>query len=196
MSEDGNGKGDDSISIQDGSTQPAPPGPQKTSFQSPALVADAVRRLGLAAVDRTVRAIDPRHPEMGMTILKAMTNLLTVSQPQSQRSRREKEPIADPKQNYSYVPLRRSTVFLLSTRSIGGADQRAAQDYVFAVESGSLAEVCEKNAEAARLHGRFDHERVFRTLKTLFRQPQNEGDKWRPLGFSSDQLARRVIMRL
>ncbi|KAF9527133.1 hypothetical protein CPB83DRAFT_856798 [Crepidotus variabilis] len=195
-SEDSNTKGEDSTSIQDGPQQSLSSQQPKTSyFQSPALVADAVRRLGLAATDRTVQPIDPRHPEAGITILKAMTNLLTVSQPQQQRIRRDREMGGDPMQNH-FGSVKRSTVFLLSTRNIAGADQKAGKDYIFSVGGGSLAEVCERNADFAKLHGRFDHERVFRTLKTLFRQPQNDGDKWRPLGFSSDHLAKEVITRL
>jgi len=85
-------------------------------------------------------------------------------------------------------------VFLLSTRDLAGADKTAAEDYVFT--GNSLAEVCEKNADAAKVHGRFDHERMFRTLRTLFRTPQKDGDKWRPEGFSSDALAKNVILKL
>jgi len=158
---------------------------QKTSyFQSPALVADAVRRLSLAAADRTVQPIDPRQPETGMTILRAMTNLLTLPH---QKPRRD----SDSKQNLSYV---RSTVFFLSTTTLAGADRGVAEDYAFTADS--LLEVCERNAGAAKEHGRYDHERVFRTLKTLFRTSPNGGDKFRPLGFSSDALAKEVILKL
>lgn len=158
---------------------------QKTSyFQSPALVADAVRRLGLAAADRTVQPIDPRQPETGMTILRAMTNLLTLPQPKLQRN-------TDSKQNFSYV---RSAVFLLWTTTLAGADRGVAESYIFT--ANSLLDVCEKNAGAAKEHGRYDHERVFRTLKALFRTSPNCGDKFRPLGFSSDSLAKSVILKL
>ena len=167
--------------------QPSQPPAQKTSyFQSPALVADAVRHLALAAADRTVQPIDPRQPETGINILRAMTNLLTLPQHKLRRER-------DPKNN-SYVPLKRSTVSLVSSRNIVGADQKVAEAYIFTADS--LAEVCETNAEVARDHGRYDHERVFRTLKTLFRTPQNGGDRWRPLGFSFDVLAKEVITKL
>jgi hypothetical protein len=110
-----------------------------------------------------------------------MTNLLTL--PQQQKS----------KQNFSYTPTRRSTIFLLSTRDLAGADKTVQEDYIFRADS--LAEVCEKNADVAKARRRFDHERVFLTLRTLFRAPQ-KGDKWRLEGFSSDALARDVILKL
>ncbi len=178
------GESEDSSQFREQTSQPSAP---KTSyFQSPALVADAVRRLALAAADRTVQPIDPRQPETGINILRAVTNLLTLPQHKLRRER-------DPKNN-SYIPLKRSTVSLVSSRNIVGADQKVAETYIFTAES--LAEVCEKNAEAARDHGRYDHERVFRTLKTLFRTPQNGSDRWRPVGFSSNTLAKEVITKL
>jgi hypothetical protein len=115
---------------------------QKTSyFQSPALVADAVRRLSLAAADRTLQPVDARQHEMGMSIVRAMTNLLTLPQHKLQLE-------SDSKQNFSYTPSRRSTVFLLSTRDLAGADKTVAEDYIFT--GNSLAEVCEKNADVAK----------------------------------------------
>ena len=76
---------------------------------------------------------------------------------------------------------------------------KVAVDYVFTVDSGSLAGVCEANAVAARNHGRYDHERVFRTLKTLFRKrhhPNNKSKKWQQAFFTSDLLAAQVITGL
>lgn len=167
--------------------------PQKTSYlQSPALVSDAVRRLGLAAKDRTVPPIDPRQPETGLTILRAMTNLLTMQQQKSRRNSDTKYGDDIPK-NYALLP-RRSTVYLLNTTIIAGADQKVAMDYIFT--AGSLSDVCERNAVVAKDHGRYDHERVFSTLKTLFRSTESGREKWRPPGFSSDMLAKQVIMGL
>jgi len=167
---------------------------QKTSyFQSPALVADAVRRLGLAAIDRTVAPIDPRQPETGLHILRAMTNLLTKSNHQKIRRGSESRHVDDVQRNFSVLPTR-SSLFLTTTTNISGADQKVAFDYVFIADS--LAEVCEKNAVAAKEHGRHDHERIFSTLRTLFRPSEGGRDKWRPPGFSSDALAKQVIIRL
>ena len=164
-----------------------PPQIQKTRyFQSPALVADAVCRLSLAAADRSVHVVDPRHREMGMSIVRAVTNLLTLLQPKAQQ--------ADLKPNPPYTHSRRSTVFLLSTTDLAGADKAVAEDYIFTADS--LRVVCEKNADAAKARGRFDHERVFRTLRTLFRAPQKDENKKRPQQFSSDELARDVILKL
>lgn len=148
-------------------------------------MADAVRRLSLAATDRSVQVVDPRHHEMGMSIVRAVTNLLTLPQPKAQQ--------ADLKMNPPFTPSRR-TVFLLSTTDLAGADKTVAEDYIFTADS--LREVCEKNADAAKARGRFDHERAFRTLRTLFRAPQKDKNKWRPQQLSSDELARDVILKL
>ncbi|KDR70095.1 hypothetical protein GALMADRAFT_76692 [Galerina marginata CBS 339.88] len=171
----------------------AQPQQQKTSyFQSPALVSDAVRRLGLAAMDRTVQPIDPRQPERGLNILRAMTNLLTIPQ---YKMRHDSDPKHPEEVRIIMRSLhQRSTIFLKSTRGFTGADQKVAEDYVFMADS--LAEVCERNAGAARHHGRFDHERVFKTLRTLFTDPEVEHKKEGGSNFASDSLASQVIKRL
>ena len=176
------------------------PAPQKPSYlRSPALVSDAVRRLGLAATDRFVAPIDPRQRETsGNNIIRAMTNLLTVPQPKPRRDSDPKHPNDGiPKNNYAVYPTRRSIVFSTSTNNIAGADKKVAADYVFTVFSGSLADVCETNAVAARDHGRYDHERVFRTLKMLFRErSHSENKKRHRKPFTLDVLAAKVITGL
>lgn len=169
--------------------------PQKASYlRSPALVSDAVRRLGLAATDRIVPPI-----ETTSNILRAMTNLLTIPQVKARRDSETKHSNDDIPKNYAVYPSRRSIVFSTSTNNIAGADKKVAADYVFTVRSGSLADVCEVNAVAARDHGRYDHERVFRTLKMLFRErghPDNKDKKWRRISFTLDMLAAQVITGL
>jgi hypothetical protein len=161
-------------------------------FQSPALVSDAVRRLGLAATDRIVRPIDPNQPEAGLDILRAMTNLLTVPQQKMRRDSDSKHS-AVVRKNYAMLQARRSMIFVTSTRNIAGADKTLVDDYVFMADS--LAGVCERNAEAARRHGRYDHERVFKTLRTLFKNPEDE-KKHGGSSFASDLLAAQVVTRL
>lgn len=161
-------------------------------FQSPALVSDAVRRLGLAATDRIVRPIDPNQPEAGLDILRAMTNLLTVPQQKVRRDSDSKHS-AVVRKNYAMLQARRSMIFFTSTRNIAGADKTVVDDYVFMADS--LAGVCERNAEVARRHGRYDHERVFKTLRTLFKNPEDEKKHGGSL-FASDLLAAQVVTRL
>ena len=183
-------------------TQPLPPPPQpqpqkpKTSYlQSPALVSDAVRRLGLAAADRTVRTIDPRQPEVGVIITRAMTNLFTVPQHSKRRdSTSQQHTDGETSKNYALLGLKRSHVFFTPTADIGGADRKVALGYVFMADT--LAEACDKNAEMARDFGRYDHERVFKTLRTLFVDPENAKKKGRGRSFASDSLAAQVITRL
>ena len=174
--------------------QQQPPTPQKASYlRSPSLVSDAVRRLGLAATDRFVPPI-----ETNSNILRAMTNLLTLPQLKSRRDSEPKHNDDIPK-NYAVVPSRRSIVFSTSTNNIAGADKKVAVDYVFTVSSGSLADVCEVNAVAARDHGRYDHERVFRTLKMLFRErghPDNKNKRLLRVSYTLDLLAAQVITGL
>ncbi|KAF8907725.1 hypothetical protein CPB84DRAFT_1813522 [Gymnopilus junonius] len=234
-------KGADSAATTSATAQPqAPPEDQQTPqlqppykasyFQSPALVSDAVRRLGLAAQDRTVQPIDPRKPETELNILRAMTNLLTIPQRQLRHDSNygarghSQYPAEDSgtagasatgQNRYATLlaTMRRSTVFLSSTRYFTGADQKVAEDYVFSMAlsgdgmgsssgSNSLGEVCERNAAAARKHGRFDHERVFRTLRTLFvdggddEGTDEKSEKWSSSRFASDTLAAMVIKRL
>lgn len=186
---------------QEQEQQPSPAPPKTSYLRSPGLVSDAVRRLGLAAADRFVPPIDPLHRESSGIIIRAMTNLLTVPQPKPRRDSDPKHPPNEgiPK-SYAVYPTRRSIVFSTSTNNIAGADKKVAVDYVFTVGSGSLAAVCEANAVAAKDHGRYDHERVFRTLKVLFRErrghPENKKRTHRPPSFTLDVLAVKILTGL
>ncbi|KAJ7831185.1 hypothetical protein B0H14DRAFT_2365267 [Mycena olivaceomarginata] len=140
-------------------------------FRSPALIADAVRRLSLAATDRVVKPLDPRRPQDGDHILRIMTNLLTFSHDTSQHHRdsessRLRGEDTVPSNSFAYPAQRRSTVFITNTTHISGGDRKVATGYVF--EAETLAMVCQKNAEVAREHGRYDHERIFKILQALF----------------------------
>jgi hypothetical protein len=162
-------------------------------FQSPALLSDAVRRLGLAATDRTLASINPKRTDDGPdNILRIMTNLLTFSQ---HKFRRESDSKHDEiPASYSLIPVRRSTVYLVRDVDIARADRKVAEQYVF--ESDSLSELCDKNARIASANLRFDHARVFRVLQSLF--PTLEKDSAAPsnvpLRFSL--LAREIMTRL
>jgi WD repeat-containing protein 59 len=126
-----------------------------------------------------------------------MTNLLTVPQLKTHRDSETKHSNDDIPKNYAVVSSRRSIVFSTSTNDIAGADKKVAVDYVFTVRSGSLADVCEVNAAAARDHGRYDHERVFQTLKLLFRERGRPNEnKWHRVSFALDVLAAQVITGL
>ncbi|KAF8060765.1 hypothetical protein FPV67DRAFT_1423352 [Lyophyllum atratum] len=157
-------------------------------FQSPSLISDAVRRLGLSAKDRhtktsdAARRLGDRH-----NILRIMTNLLTLqpkpkssqAQGQGQGQDGERRPLGDLLKSYALLAApRRSTVFIENTTNIAGGDYKVARDYVFGAAEGvgrvgggggggGLKEVCVRNAGAARAHGRYDHERAFRMLGAL-----------------------------
>jgi hypothetical protein len=142
-------------------------------FQSPALLSDAVRRLGLTAIDRSLNPFDPKKADDGENILRIMTNLLTFSQQKSRRDSESVKPLNGIPSNYSLLPCR-YTVFVSRTTDLAGADKKVALEYVF--ESSNLSTVCEKNAAIAREHGRYDHERIFHTLRSLFPLLRKHGD--------------------
>ncbi|CAK5284473.1 unnamed protein product [Mycena citricolor] len=137
-----------------------------TSARSPALIADAVRRLNLAAKDRIVKPL-----EMGSTrhdddhILRIMTNLLTFSHDTRESEAAGSRQRAEESAAGASAP-RRSTVFITPTSHFAGADQKVAGGYVF--EADSVGRLCAKNAEVAKQAGRYDHARMFDTLGALF----------------------------
>lgn len=127
-------------------------------------------------------------------MLRIMTNLLTFSA-NRQRRGSGSVPVEEGPKNYAMVP-RRSTVFIMNTTNIAGGDKKVAVDYIF--QSHSLADVCDRNALAAKEHGRYDHERVFKALGALFPSPQ-KGVWADPLWWgdnASTSLVRQVIDRL
>ncbi|KAJ7690925.1 hypothetical protein B0H14DRAFT_3906345 [Mycena olivaceomarginata] len=124
-----------------------------------------------AATNRVVKPLDPRRPQDGDHILRIMTNLLTFSHDTSQHHRdwessRLRGEDTVPSNSFAYPAQRRSTVFIANTTYISSGDRKVATGYVF--EAETLAMVCQKNAEVAREHGRYDHERVFKILQALF----------------------------
>lgn len=175
-------------------------------LRSPTLVRDAVYKLGMAAKDSgkgIMKALGEggRREEAGNDIVRVMANVLAYSR--QQKSRRESEgnhhhhPMSGPGsvnggdggRDYAFVATR-STVFLVSTNETAGPDKKVAVGYVYACpeEAGLLTEVCARNANNARACGRYDHERVFKMLQTLFVEKET--------GFASDAIARRVIIDL
>ncbi|KAF9007839.1 hypothetical protein BDQ17DRAFT_1323782 [Cyathus striatus] len=160
-------------------------------FQSPALLSDAVRRLGLAATDRVVKPVDgSRKLAEGGNILRIMTNLLTVPQNKIKRDSESSRALGEMPKSYALLPMLRSTVYVTNTTFIDGADRKVARDYVFAHDAG-LRGVCEFNAGKAKEYGRYDHERAFRAIGCLFSQT---GEAQTP-GFASGLLAKQVIMQ-
>jgi hypothetical protein len=166
-------------------------------FQSPSLISDAVRRLALSATDRLTKSYDLRKRESRdeNNILRIMTNLLTFSQQRGvhRDSDAKPLPVGDILKSYALLAgPRRSTVFLTQTTNLVGADRMVAEEYVFSMRDGGLRKVCEVNAGVARKCGRYDHERVFETLRPLLpTKEQIEDPQW-----AFDSLAVKVIKRL
>ena len=95
-------------------------------------------------------------------------------------------------------------MFIAPTINITGADRKVAAGYVFqslrqpeASRRGGrmdldLGQVCKANARVAKACGRYDHERVFETLRVLLPTvEQIEDPAW-----TFDSLAVQVIQRL
>lgn len=185
-------------SRSDSPTKPSTPQNSSTTvsiYQSPSLVAEAVRRLGTIASDRSGKSsADSRPSDNGENILRVMTNFFTFSQERFRHnfdSRLQGE-VPD----HFVIPLRRSTLSIGTISHIAGSDKKVAMRYVF--QSHSLSDVCDRNAVVAREYHRFDHERIFITLRALFHVegPVQDADwivKSSPLLW---QVIRRLIAEL
>lgn len=144
-------------------------------FQSPALLSDAVKLLSSAAQDRGPESIERKRGEDGSNsnnVLRIMDNLFTFSRrphphPTSfSKPRRVSENSRQVDENYALLSTRRSSVYIKSTEGVLGIpDMEAAVRYV--LQGRDFADICKTNASVARLLGRSDHERVFRTLHVL-----------------------------
>ncbi|KAG2145097.1 hypothetical protein DEU56DRAFT_978948 [Suillus clintonianus] len=142
-------------------------------FQSPALLSDAVRRLGMAAIDRDRLDSLPQSSGDNDTTMRIMTNLLTFShhhhkRRESMATSASSLPTANP--NYAKVPVltRRSTVFIEGPTDTTFAQRKVAEAYVFGRDGESVGAICEANAKVAHEHGQWSHERVWMTLRGLF----------------------------
>ena len=162
-------------------------------LRSPSLVRDAMWKLGVASKDN--RGMKPL--EAGHDIVRVMANVLAYSR--QAKTRRDSEGSHHPMSatgsvnggdGYSFVATR-STVFLVSTNETAGPDKKVAVGYVYECPEEGLSEVCARNARNARACGRYDHERVFKMLQTLFGERKDN-----KLGFACDALAKRVVMDL
>ncbi|KAJ3559944.1 hypothetical protein NM688_g25 [Phlebia brevispora] len=155
------------------SSDPRHDTPAPRLFWSPILLSDAVRRLELAARDREVEATEIKRAEDAHSILRIMSNLFTFPHQKSRRVSEQSSlrPTDELQNNYSLLPTRlRSTVYIKNASLITGTDVEAARQYVF--PTTDPAEACRVNADTARLLGRVDHERVFRTLQILLAEDQ------------------------
>ncbi|KAI6038574.1 hypothetical protein EDC04DRAFT_1953831 [Pisolithus marmoratus] len=133
-------------------------------FQPPALLSDAIRRLALAAVDRQPDGADFRRWDESDHTLRIMTNLLTFSR---QKSRRNSDSHDAPSRYVTpAMPACRSTVYIRLPDDINLFRRKVAAAYIF--DAVTLPSLCATNARIACEHGQFSHERVFRTLGSLF----------------------------
>lgn len=136
-------------------------------FQPPSLLSDAVRRLALAACDQQVDRADFRRSDESDYTVRIMTNLLTFS---AQKSRRNSDghPANDGPSHCTAPakPACRTTVYIRLPDDVNLFRRKVASEYIF--DAATLPSLCATNARIAREHGQFSHERVFRTLESLF----------------------------
>jgi hypothetical protein len=131
-------------------------------FQSPALIADAVKRLALASRDSRKSSGEAQRREDGDNILHIMTNLLLFSRLKQRRPSEQSRPLDDIPANYSLLPTHAVTVFVRDGASITDLGQELAGEYI--LDASTPSEACNKNAEIARKHSRPDHEDFFMSL--------------------------------
>ncbi|KAJ3878523.1 hypothetical protein F5051DRAFT_228307 [Lentinula edodes] len=135
----------------------------------------------------------------------------------------EEDAIGTSQRSYSALALmagspRRSEVIISNTTGLVGGDKSVAEDYIFlpttfgegsnAVDDGSclfnekggvLVQICDSNAAAARLHGRYDHERIFRSIGALLATAAlsaNRGNKSFDESASCLSLVKQLLDRL
>lgn len=162
-------------------------------FRAPASLSDAIHHLTMASNDRA-SSNSLRRPEDAGNILRIMTNLLTFSQGKRRRASGGSKPANDDVP-YALLPTRRSTVFIKPATSIGHPDRIIASHYQ--MDTSKPGESCRANASIAKQHGRYDHERVFKTLGVLIQgysaQPTALVRQKRILGSPGAKLARNML---
>jgi len=166
-------------------------------FSPCAFLSEAVRLLSLSAVDRS-DAPDPRK-QKGEDMGQAMTDLLTLSRYQGRRNVEvmtrgglgaQRGP-ASAGDQIALVQVRRSMLYASNTSWLDGPDKNVAAGYVF--EADTLTGMCLKNAIVARSCGRYDHERVWKTLEVLFKSTNALG-RW--LTVDRENMAKQVFMKM
>lgn len=146
----------------------SPPSSQPV-VQSPSLLSDAIRRLGLAAVDQRPGLQATRRLDESDHTLRIMTNLLTFSRQKPRRNSDTQPDISS--SSVAGLPVRGTTVYIKIPSDINFSQRKVAAAYVF--EAPTLGGLCSTNACIAREHGQFGHERMFRTLQSLFPMQQS-----------------------
>lgn len=142
------------------------PQPSRDVCQPPSLLSDAVRRLGIAAVDHRPDTLDYRLSDESNHTMRVMTNLLTFSQPKHRHPSDPQAASDDFPNTANGFSTRCSTVYIQLPSDISFSQRLVAAEYIF--EAPSITSLCATNANVARMHGQLAHERVFRTLQSLF----------------------------
>lgn len=103
---------------------------------------------------------------------------------------------------------RRSEVVIANTTGLVGGDKCVAQDYIFSApgyspedrksDCGNLVVICDWNASVAKAHGRYDHERIFKSLGAVLGSSMvlGDGNQKLGLGFRCLSLVRQLLDRL
>ena len=165
-------------------------------FRAPASLSDAINHLTVASNDR-IPSNTSRRTEDAANILRIMTNLLTFSQGKRRRVSERSQPTNDDVP-YALLPTRRrSTVLIKPAAIIGHPDRVIASQY--RMDTTKPGDSCRANALIAKQHGRYDHERVFKTLEILIEgcsaQSNSPDRQKRVLGSPGTKLARNLLFR-
>ena len=162
-------------------------------FRAPASLSDAIHHLTMASNDR-ISSNSSRRPEDAGNILRIMTNLFTFSQGKRRGVSGGSKPPNDDVP-YALLPTRRSTVFIKPAARIGHPDRVIAAQYQ--MDTSKPVETCRANASIAKQHGRYDHERIFKTLEVLIQGYSAQStvlvQQKRILGSPGAKLARNML---
>ncbi len=147
----------------------------------------------MAATDRPFNSFGTKGPNDSHSILRIMNNLLSTSQAKLLQGP-ERVRVADGVPgNYSLLSKRNSTIYIKNKSAVTRVHRALAVDYVLC--GHDPAHFCEVNSVIASRHARYDHERVFRLLRSVLgRSPAHNVEK--PPSFHLSPVASTAIKGL
>ncbi|KAF8581466.1 hypothetical protein K439DRAFT_1636189 [Ramaria rubella] len=173
-----------SISLSPSTASRAPRNTEQLNNTS-GVLSDALRRLTAVAHDR--QSTPPVATGADEDLLRTLESL---AQPKVHHVSETPQSADVLDSAFLLRPMRKSMVSIRDVSEIAGLDKAIAHEYaVSAIDAGSF---CQYNAEIARAFGRADHERVFKTLRSLWGdvgRPPKHGSQWH-----KSRLGRNIIL--
>jgi hypothetical protein len=136
-----------------------------STVQAPWLVTDAILQLRAISTDNPITRSSSRAPAVADEMGRIITNMLTFTGHANSEDNDCSRSHETPKDQSAFSTVQ-SIVYIFNTASTNGPDLSVAKKYTF--ESTSLRSFCQENALSARQVGRYDHQRIFQVVQTLF----------------------------